>query len=315
MQFGKNLEKIKIVEVGPRDGLQNESMVLDPEIKKQFIEKLLDAGIKHLEVASFVDPKAIPQMNNVETLYPLIAPLEKKYNAHFYSLVPNMQGMTKAFNEGCSHLALFTSPSDTFNKKNQNATYEEIKLRLKKMLLDAQKRKNVFLRGYVSMVFGCPFEGRTNIDLLKRILEDYLIEFKVDEVSLGDTIGVATPNKVYHLLKDLKQFFDLDKIAMHMHDTRAMALPNILASLEMGIKIFDSSCGGIGGCPYAKGATGNVATEDLVYMLDGLKLKTGIHLGQLVKASDFISQTLNRSLPSRVYGAFKRAPHLFKEYE
>ncbi|MFZ8932711.1 MAG: hydroxymethylglutaryl-CoA lyase [Bacteriovoracaceae bacterium] len=295
MAIFNNLPKtVKIVEVGPRDGLQNEKTILGVEDKVQYIELLMDSGLKSLEVCSFVRTDKIPQMADSEKLYEKIT---KKNDTHLSCLVPNVKGMERALSLGVKEIALFTATSDTFNQKNINANIEESLQRLEKVAAIAQ-RENIRIRGYVSTVFGCPYEGITSSEKLLEVIQR-LFDLGAYEISLGDTIGVGHPTQVDQILDKVLQKYSVDEIAMHFHDTRGLALTNILTSLQKGIYIFDSSSGGLGGCPYAVGASGNVATEDVLYLLHSLGIQTGVDMDKLVMASDFILNKLNKKTPSR----------------
>jgi len=293
---------IKIVEVGPRDGLQNEKTILSTEDKFSFIKLLVEAGLKNIEVTSFVKAPAIPQMSDGVELFSKVKNEFKDSSLHFPCLVPNLKGYETARSIGVKEIALFSATSDSFTKKNINATIEESFVRMREVSQVA-KNDSVNIRGYVSTAFGCPYEGKKDIKTLVNVTRKFF-ELGVDEVSIGDTIGVATPSQVREFLKILIKEFDTKKLAMHFHDTRGMALTNILVSVEHGITIFDSSAGGIGGCPYAKGATGNVATEDVWYLLESLGLSTGIDLEKLSKASKFILEKLNRVSESKFLRAY-----------
>ncbi len=286
-------KKIKIVEVGPRDGLQNEKKIVSTSDKIIFVQKLIDSGLKTIEVGSFVAPHKIPQMDDsAEVLKAVIG----NKGITFPTLVPNLYGLERAIKAGAKEISIFTATSETFNKKNINATIDESLIRIKEITKSAKKIK---VRGYISTVFGCPYEGKTSIKTLIKIMKD-LFSQGIYEISLGDTIGIANPAQVKKVIKEISKNFDLKKIAMHFHDTRGMALANSLVSLEMGITTFDSSAGGIGGCPYAKGATGNVATEDMVFMFESMGIKTGVDLEKLAQASGFMTKILGRELPSKV---------------
>jgi len=291
--FEKKIAKIKIVEVGPRDGLQNEKKIVSNADKITFIEKLIESGLKTIEVGSFVAPHKIPQMDDSAQV--LKAVLNKK-GITFPTLVPNLMGLSRAVEAGAKDISVFTATSETFNQKNINASIDESLKRIKEVTSSAKKIK---VRGYISTVFGCPYEGKTSVKVLLKIMRE-LYSQGIYEISLGDTIGIANPLQVKKIIKEISKEFDLKKIAMHFHDTRGMALANSLVSLEMGITTFDSSSGGIGGCPYAKGATGNVATEDMVNMFESMGIKTGVNLEKLVEGSIFMSKVLGRELPSKV---------------
>lgn len=287
-------KKVIITEVGPRDGLQNEKTVLSPDIKARFCDMLSDAGCPQIEVTSFVNPKWVPQMANAWEVY---KKAHKKKGTRYIALVPNMKGMEEALKYKVDSIALFTAASESFTKKNINRSIAE-SLEDFKIVMDAAKASHIWVRGYVSTCFACPYEGTISPEKVVSVAEK-LLALGVDEISIGDTTGVATPNQVTHLIELLKKKCDSNKIALHMHDTRGTALANVLAGLQAGISKFDSSAGGLGGCPYAPGASGNLASEDLVYMLHGMGIHTGVDLNKLVEASRFISNALNRPLPSR----------------
>lgn len=292
---------IKIVEVGPRDGLQNEVQIIPTEDKFEFISKLVEAGLRTVEVTSFVKPPSIPQMSDSKELYEIVS-TRLKDKANFPCLVPNIIGYEKAKSLGVKEIALFSATSNSFTKKNINATIDESFLRMKEVS-DAAKADGIRMRGYISTAFGCPYEGEIEVKDLIKVSQRFL-DLGVYEISVGDTIGVSTPQKVKSYLTDLIPEVGLDKLAMHFHDTRGMALSNILVSLEKGITTFDSSAAGIGGCPYAKGATGNVATEDVWYLLQSQGLETGINFEKLVEASTFILSKLGKATESKFLKAY-----------
>lgn len=298
--FEKKVAKIKIVEVGPRDGLQNEKKIVSTADKITFIQKLIESGLKTIEVGSFVAPYKVPQMDDSAQV--LKAVLNKK-GITFPTLVPNLMGLDRAIEAGARDISVFTATSETFNQKNINASIDESLKRIREITRAAKKIK---VRGYISTVFGCPYEGKTSSKVLVKVMREFFSQ-GIYEISLGDTIGIANPLQVKKILKDLSKEFDLKKIAVHFHDTRGMALANSLVSLEMGITTFDSSSGGIGGCPYAKGATGNVATEDMVNMFESMGIKTGVNLDKLVQASGFMAGVLGRELPSKVLRVLSRS--------
>ncbi len=298
-------KKIEIIEVGPRDGLQNESKVLKTDDKVEFINRLILAGCKKIEVTSFVRKDKIPQMSDAEELFGKIGHhLNKGIN--LLGLVPNMKGLESADNCGVKEIAIFTSLSDTFNQKNINSTINESLITLEKVAKEAQKN-NIKIRGYISTVFGCPYEGQSSNKKLLEVLVE-LISFGAYEISLGDTIGAANPGQLTKIIELLSEKVDLSKIALHFHDTRGMALVNVFRAMQLGITKFDSSAGGIGGCPYAKGATGNLATEDLVYFSNSLGVNTGIDLQKLTIASGFILDKLEKKSQSKVFNALKANP-------
>lgn len=292
---------IRLVEVGPRDGLQNEKSIIPTEDKFQFIKMLTEAGLKSIEVTSFVKAPAIPQMADATELYKKVKD-ELGSAASFPCLVPNMKGYETARSLGVKEIALFTATSEAFTKKNINATIDESFDRMKEVAAEA-KKDNVMIRGYVSTAFGCPYEGDMDVKKLINVTKR-LFELGVYEVSVGDTIGVAKPQQVRAFIRALKNEFPIGKLAMHFHDTRGMAPTNIYVSLEEGITTFDSSAGGLGGCPYAKGATGNVATEDVWYLLYSQGLDTGIDIAKLSQASKFILDKVNRQTESKFLKAY-----------
>jgi hydroxymethylglutaryl-CoA lyase len=293
---------IKIVEVGPRDGLQNEKTILTTEDKFKFISLLSNSGLKNIEVTSFVKATAIPQMADAIDLFNMVQTQLNHQKINFPCLVPNIQGYEVAKKLGVKEIALFSATSDSFTKKNVNASVEETFSRMQEVAQEALK-DGMRIRGYVSTAFGCPYEGTMDVSKLLHVT-DRFFKLGIYEVSVGDTIGVATPGQVRSFIKQLKSSFDLNKLAMHFHDTRGMALANILVSLEEGISTFDSSAGGLGGCPYAKGATGNVATEDVWYLLQSMGCETGVDIAKLAEASKFILEKINRPTESKFLRAY-----------
>src|SRR5215831_1487041 len=288
-------KSIRIVEVGPRDGLQNESVIIPTAKKAEFIKLLVAAGLKDIEVASFVHPKWVPQLADAQEL---IQQLEFTPNVRYSALVPNMKGLERALASGIRRIAVFTAASETFNRKNINMGIQESIDVFRPVVAEALKN-GLSVRGYVSTCFVCPYEGPVAKEKVGDVTSA-LFELGVDEVSIGDTVGAATPQDVEMTCGYLQQRFSGHKLAMHFHDTYGMAIANVYQALKMGFTIFDSSAGGIGGCPYAPGASGNVATEDLVYLLDRLGIKTGVSLKLLRQASHFMAHELGRDLPSRV---------------
>jgi hydroxymethylglutaryl-CoA lyase len=291
---------IKIVEVGPRDGLQNEKTILKTEDKLRFIELLSLTGLQTIEVTSFVKPEAIPQMADATELFTKVKSLSSTIN--FPCLVPNLKGYETAKALGVKEIALFSATSDSFTKKNVNATVEETFERMQDVAAAAIK-DGIRIRGYISTSFGCPYEGKMDVAKLQAVT-DRFFKLGAYEVSVGDTIGVATPKQVREYIQSLKKSFPVEKLAMHFHDTRGMALTNIHVSLEEGITTFDSSAGGLGGCPYAKGATGNVATEDVWYLMQSQGLETGIDIKKLSEASKFILEKINKQTESKFLKAY-----------
>lgn len=293
---------IKIVEVGARDGLQNEKEIIPTEDKFTFISLLTEAGLKTIEVTSFVKAPAIPQMADAAELFSRVRNELSHSGVSFPCLVPNKKGYETARSLGVSEIALFTATSDSFTKKNINATVDESFERMKEVSEQA-RRDGVRIRGYISTAFGCPYEGEIPVKKLIDVTRR-LFDLGVYEISVGDTIGVARPSQVKNFLRELKKEFPVEKLAMHFHDTRGLAPTNIYVSLEEGITAFDSSAGGLGGCPYAKGATGNVATEDVWYLLHSQGLETGIDIKKLSEASEFILGKLNKKTESKFLKAY-----------
>jgi hydroxymethylglutaryl-CoA lyase len=286
---------VRIVEVGPRDGLQNEARTVPTDKKAEFVKLLAAAGLKDIEVASFVHPKWIPQLADAQDL---IKQLEPNPNVRYSALVPNMKGLDRAIESGIRRIAVFTAASETFNRKNINMGIQE-SIDVFKPVVDRALKEGISVRGYVSTCFVCPYEGAVPKEKVAEVTRA-LFDLGVDEVSIGDTIGAATPKDVESTGGHLLGQFPVERLAMHFHDTYGMAIANVYQSLQMGFTTFDSSAGGLGGCPYAPGASGNVATEDLLYLLDRLGIATGVSLQLLRRASHFIAQELARDLPSRV---------------
>jgi hydroxymethylglutaryl-CoA lyase len=287
-------ESVKIVEVGPRDGLQNESEHVPTARKVELIKALAAAGEKHIEITSFVSPKWIPQLADGSAV---AQSLDLPKDIDTSALVPNLKGLEAAKQAGLKHIAVFMSATETHSKKNINKSIDEAVTTLSEVI-SAAKQENMRVRGYLSVVFACPYEGKTDPSSVVRLCHR-LWDAGIDELSLGDTIGAANPLDVKNLLKQITAGKDRSRIALHFHDTRGTALANVLAGLDMGITIFDASIGGMGGCPYAPGAAGNLATEDLVYMLDGMGVRTGIDLEKLVDAGQLAQSIVNRKLPGR----------------
>jgi hydroxymethylglutaryl-CoA lyase len=297
------MSKVTIVEVGPRDGLQNEKVTLDRQTRLEFVEQLAGAGVRTIELGAFVSPQWVPQMaGSVELVREALSRRENAESAlhgvDLSALVPNPRGMQDALETGIKHVAIFASASESFAKKNINCTIEESFVRFRKVM-EMARANDVKVRGYLSMCFGCPFEGNVPEGQVVRLVKR-LAELGVYEISIGDTIGIANPGQVRRLVAKLVDAVGPDRLAMHFHDTRGTALANILASLEQGIRVFDSSLGGLGGCPYAPAATGNVATEDVVYMLHGMGFKTGIDLEKLLPINKWMTEKIQHELPSRV---------------
>lgn len=292
-------ETVRIVEVGPRDGLQNEAAVVPVELKVSLIEALADAGLKSIESGSFVSPKWVPQMAGTTEV---LARLRRRPGVSYPVLVPNLQGLEAAIEAGVTEIAIFAAASETFSQRNINCSISESLDRLRAVseaaLATGMRAPAMKLRGYVSCVLGCPFEGEIAPSAVARVAEN-LYAMGCYEISLGDTIGVGTPLETQHMLEAVSARVPIPALAVHFHDTWGQALSNILASLDLGISVVDSSVSGLGGCPYAPGATGNVATEDILYMLQGMGIHTGVDLEKVAAAGRMISQHLGRKPASK----------------
>jgi hydroxymethylglutaryl-CoA lyase len=290
-----NLPKeVTVFEVGPRDGLQNESKHIETADKVALIEAIAQAGLKQIEVTSFVSPKWIPQLaDGAQVISSLSLPADVSISA----LVPNLKGYEAAKASGLKQINLFLSASEAHSKKNINKSVAEA-ISTMKEVADVALQDGMRLRCYVSTVFACPYEGPVSINSVLKVVEG-LVSMGVHEISLGDTIGAANPLQVKQVLDALKGLVSFERLALHFHDTRGTALANVVAGIESGVTIFDSSLGGLGGCPYAPGASGNLATEDLVYMLHGMGIKTGIDLPALVEAGALTQKLLGKELPGR----------------
>lgn len=313
-------KKVQIVEVGPRDGLQNEKTMLTIPMRLSFVNHLAASGLKRIEIGAFVSPKWVPQMNESRELILEVYKNRKQYpkDIEFSALAPNVKGMEDALTTPIPEVAVFGAASESFSKRNINCSIAESLERFKEVCALARKdRKNkIKVRGYLSVSFGCPYEGPVSEKRVIELAKAYL-KMGIYEVSLGDTIGVANPKQVKSLLTKLKKEIPLKKIAMHMHDTRGTALANVLVGLEMGVRVFDSSFGGLGGCPYARGASGNLATDDLVYMLHGMGFDTGVNLDKLLEYVPQMTKDIGRKLPSRTSeaGAPKILPFTEKAWK
>ena len=288
-------KSVRIVEVGPRDGLQNEQVAVQTSTKVELINQLSAAGLNYIEAGSFVSPKWVPQMAGSDKVFTQITPV---VGTTYAALTPNMQGLERAIECGVKEVAVFAAASETFSQKNINCTIVESLQRFKPV---AEKAINlgVSVRGYISCAFGCPYEGSVDSELVLDVAQQ-LLAMGCYEVSLGDTIGVATAATSETQLATLLDKIPRHQLAVHMHDTYGQALANILLALQMGISVVDSSVAGLGGCPYAKGASGNVATEDVVYLLNGLGIEHGVDISKLIKAGNYICCALNRDNGSRV---------------
>jgi hydroxymethylglutaryl-CoA lyase len=286
---------VRIVEVGARDGLQNEKTIIPTATKIELIDRLSATGLRTIEATSFVSPKWVPQLADAAEVY---AAIEKKPGVAYPVLVPNLQGYERAREVGANEIAVFTAASEAFNRKNINASIDESIERFVPVL-DRARTDGVRVRGYVSTVLGCPYQGDVPVADVVRVAER-LHALGCYEISLGDTIGIGTPAKARAMLHAVATAVPIAALAVHFHDTRGQALANILACLEEGVSVVDSSVSGTGGCPYAKGATGNVASEDVVYMLEGLGIATGIDLPALIATGLWLSAQLGRETSSRV---------------
>ena len=295
-------ERVRIVEVGPRDGLQNEKRPVDVATRVALIERLVAAGVTHIEAASFVSPRWVPQMAGSAEV---MAAVPRAPGVHYSALTPNLKGLEAALAAGCEEVAVFGAASEAFSQKNINCSIAESLERFRSVA-EAALAAGVKLRGYVSCVLGCPYEGAVAPAQVARVAIQ-LREMGCHEISLGDTIGRGTPDAARRMLEACLQQMPASALAGHYHDTYGMAIANIAASLEMGLRTFDSSVSGLGGCPYAAGASGNVATEDVVYLLNGMGHETGIDLPRLAEAGAFISAALGRDSASRVARALAAA--------
>ncbi|QXJ46990.1 hydroxymethylglutaryl-CoA lyase [Bacillus altitudinis] len=293
-------KNVFIREVGPRDGLQNESVWLDTMEKRTWIHLLEEAQLPYIEVTSFVHPKWVPALKDAKEL---AQSLNKKEDITYAALIPNEKGLAHFFEANLELGAMFISSSETHNKKNMNRSIQETLPVIKQMTADL-KAEGRQTRAYISTVFGCPYEKQVPMDQVLRLTEQ-LLSFGIDEISLGDTIGEAHPLQVERRLDLLLERFPAEKIALHFHDTKGMGLANIYTALKAGITIFDASSGGLGGCPYAPGSSGNVATEDVVHMLHKLGIETNVDLPCLIKAAEWIEAKVDRTLPSHCLRAFQ----------
>jgi hydroxymethylglutaryl-CoA lyase len=291
-------QRVRVVEVGPRDGLQNEKVTIATDDKVHFVDLLSEAGFEMVEATSFVHPKAIPQLADAAEVFSRI---QKRPGVRYPVLVPNARGLQRALQSGVREIAVFTAATDTFNQRNINATIEE-SLQNIAQVMEVARRERLWTRGYISTCFGCPYEGAVSAEQVLQVTLR-LDELGVDEICLGDTIGVGTPSDVDRVLEPVVARIPTERLGLHFHDTRGTALANTLRALQLGCFIFDASAGGLGGCPYAPGAAGNLATEDLLYLLHGLNIETGVDLQKVMTASTFIAGRLGRPLTSKVYQA------------
>ena len=294
-------KKVKIVEVGPRDGLQNEQQPISTEVKIELIHRLADAGVSYIEAGSFVNPKWVPQMAGSDAVFQGI---ERKAGVTYAALTPNLQGFERAVSVNVSEVAIFAAASEAFSQKNINCSIDESLDRFAS-IMEAAKAAGLPVRGYISCVVGRPYEGEVDPRKVAEVAAR-LDDMGCYEVSLGDTIGVGTPGSIVRVIEAVAERVSIHKLAVHLHDTYGQALANIYAALQMGIDVVDSSVAGLGGCPYAKGAAGNVATEDLVYMLNGLGIEHGVDLDKLIVAGRFITDKLGRENGSKVSRALAK---------
>jgi hydroxymethylglutaryl-CoA lyase len=286
--------RITIVEVGPRDGLQNEQARVSTADKIEFVNRLSAAGLPVIEVGAFVSPKWVPQMADTADVF---AGIERRPGIRYTALVPNLAGLERAMAANVAEVAVFAASTETFSRRNINQSIDE-SLTTYAGVSETARAAGLRVRGYLSTAFGCPYEGNVDpnrvADVAKRLLD-----LGVFEVAISDTIGIAHPGQVRRALDVLLKTLPVDRVALHFHDTRGTALANVLASMPFGITTFDASAGGLGGCPYAPGAAGNLATDDLVYMLDGLEIDTGVSIAALSAATEFIATKIDHKLPSR----------------
>lgn len=295
------VKKVKIVEVGPRDGLQNEKVIVPTETKIKLIDMLSKSGLSSIEATSFVSPKWVPQMADHEQV---IKGINKMPGISYSALTPNLKGFQAALECGVKEVAIFGAASESFSRKNINCSILESLQRFE-AVCEAARKNSVPVRGYVSCVVGCPYEGRIAPEAVAMVAKS-LFDMGCYEVSLGDTIGVGAPGTTQAMLEGVLETVPVDKLAIHCHDTYGQALPNILTALQVGVRTIDASVSGLGGCPYARGASGNVATEDVVYMLHGMGLETGVDLDKLMDAGDFICRALERKTASKVAQAKRK---------
>lgn len=288
-------KKVRIVEVGARDGLQNEAQIASVAQRIELIRKLADTGLKDIEAGSFISPKWVPQMANTAQV---LAGLTMGSDIRYPVLVPNSKGMQDALAAGAKDISIFAAASESFSQKNVNCSINESIERFAEVAEQAQLAQ-ISMRGYVSCVLGCPYEGDISVQAVVEVSKQ-LIDIGCNEISLGDTIGVGTPLNAQAMLKEVADEIGIERLAVHFHDTYGQALANIYASLELGISVIDSSVAGLGGCPYARGASGNVASEDVVYMLEGMGIETNVDLKKLILAGRNICTQLNTPVRSRV---------------
>ncbi|XP_027845921.2 hydroxymethylglutaryl-CoA lyase, mitochondrial isoform X2 [Aphis gossypii] len=287
--------KVRVVEVGPRDGLQNESKNIPTDVKVEFINRLSATGLQNVEATSFVSPKWVPQMADHSDVY---SKIDKVAGVSYPVLVPNMRGLLTAMQHDVKEIAVFGSASEGFSQKNIGCSIAESLERFEDVVSTALDH-GIKVRGYISCVCGCPYDGAVSPQDVAKI-SDALYKMGCYEISLGDTIGIGTPGSIRAMLQEVMEIVPVENLALHCHDTYGQALSNILTALEMGISVFDSSVAGLGGCPYARGASGNVATEDLIYMLEGMGIETGVDMDLLLSAGRYICEELGKSTESKV---------------
>lgn len=287
-------KQVVLKEVGPRDGLQNEKATILTTDKVELINLLSMSGLSYIEVSSFVHPKWIPQLADAAEV---LAQIKRQQDVTYAALIPNKRGLERALTVGIDEASVFMSASESHNKNNINKSIDETFPVLREVV-DEAKRNGLTVRGYISTVVGCPYEGYIAPEKVRHVA-DALFDMGVDEISLGDTIGVGVPTQIEALLTHLLPHYGPERLAMHFHDTRGIAIANVVKSMELGITKFDSALGGLGGCPYAKGASGNVATEDLLYLFDEMNIHTGVQMEKVLTAASFIEQKLGKPLTSK----------------
>lgn len=297
-------QKVTLIEVGPRDGLQNVTSFVPSAHKIELINQLSQSGLKHIEVTSFVSPKSIPQLADNHHVF---SSIDKLDGVHYSVLVPNERGMLRAIESGVQEIAVFTAASELFNQRNINCSIKESLLRCE-AVIQLAKDHDIRVRGYISCALGCPYEGSIEPKQVSTVAQQ-LLALGVDELSLGDTIGVGTPRQTLSLLDTVLKSVSLEQLAMHFHDTYGQAIANIYASLSYGVHRFDSALAGLGGCPYARGASGNVATEDVLYLMHGLGIETGVDIYTILAAGDRICTLLGLMNQSKVAKALLGANH------
>jgi len=292
--------QVEIIEMGPRDGLQNEKNILSADLRVELIERLAKAGLKKIEAGSFVSPKWVPQMAGTDLVLDKLnaSPVKKETGVQYAVLTPNLKGLEGAIQHRADEVAIFGAASESFTQKNINCSIDESLHRFEAIMAQAQQL-NLPVRGYVSTIIGCPYEGDIDPEKVARVAKT-LFEMGCYEISLGDTIGVGTPVKFKRMLDAVMREVPVDKLAVHCHNTYGQALVNIYTSLEYGINKIDAAVAGLGGCPYAKGASGNIATEDVLFMLNGMNIETGIDLDEVINIGNWICEKLDRENQSKV---------------